>query len=185
MFAVIFHVLFIRNICRKQVFAILAAIQNERWFGQLVQSITVNINLNKAATRLKAKQLLSRYRTERGYAHMPINPRVTARISNQPVSTVESDPYALERVQRKESGQAFIDYINQAIQSLPLKEYRWLLIDRFCNGYDTKHPDMDAIDRLNNRDPVHYSISQTKYYEVRKKALLEVASYLGCLVFKG
>ncbi|KRK40561.1 hypothetical protein FC07_GL000193 [Loigolactobacillus bifermentans DSM 20003] len=139
--------------------------------------------IDKKATIAKAKQILDKYREERGYAHMPINPRVTARISNQPVSTAESDPYALARVQRKEAGQAFTDYIDQAIAALPVEEYRWILVARYCDGGDSHHPDQDAQERLNDMNPMYYSISPTTYYIKRDKALLALADILGCEVY--
>ena len=138
--------------------------------------------IDEEKTQLKAQAILSKYRTERGYAHMPINPRVTSSWSADPVSTVSRDPYALERVQRKEAGQEYVKYIDDAIASLPVMEHQWVLTARFCTGGDSHHPDQDAIARLNDMDPMHYSIASTKYFDMRDEALLAVAYYLGCEV---
>lgn len=138
--------------------------------------------INEEETKAKAQAILSRYRTERGYAHMPINPKVTQSWSTDPVSTVDHDPYALERVQRKESGQEYITYIDDAISALPSREHQWILVARYCDGGDSHHPDQDAIARLNDMDPMHYSIATTKYFAERDEALLAVAFYLGCEV---
>ncbi|KRK40814.1 hypothetical protein [Loigolactobacillus bifermentans] len=138
--------------------------------------------INETETKAKAQEILSKYRTERGYAHMPINPRVTSSWSTETASTVERDPYALERVQRKESGQEYTDYIDQAIEALPLQEHQWILKARYCDGSDSRHPDMDAIERLNGLNPMNYSISPAKYFVIRDEALVAIAYYLGCVV---
>jgi hypothetical protein len=147
-----------------------------------VAALAELLPVNEKETKAKAQSILSKYRTERGYARMPINPRITASWSNDPVSTVGRDPYALERIQRKESGEEYIKFIDQAISALPSQEHRWLLRSRYCSGSDSKHPDADAIDRLNNMDSLHYSISTTKYFSLRDEALMAVAFYLGCVV---
>lgn len=133
--------------------------------------------INEAETKLQAEQILLQYREQRGFANMPINPKVTSAWGDgTAASTVERDPYALERLERQEKGNKFISYVDRAVAALPKQTHQELLRARYCEGLETEHPDMTAMDKLD--------ISSSAYTERKNKALLAIAYYLNCVAYE-
>lgn len=131
--------------------------------------------INEGKTKLRAEEILMKYREQRGFANMPVSPKITSAWGDgTSASTGEHDPYALERLQRQERAQSFIKFIDWAIAALPKGSHQRLLRVRYCDGAESDHPDMTAMLQL--------EISSSTYTDRKSKSLLSVAHYLNCVV---
>lgn len=131
--------------------------------------------IDEAKTKLQAEETLMKYREQRGFANMPVSPKITSAWGDgTAASTNERDPYALERLQRQERAQSFVRFIDWAISALPKRSHQQLLKVRYCDDAESDHPDMTAMMRL--------EISSSTYTDRKAKALLAVAHYLNCVV---
>ncbi len=134
------------------------------------------IVIDEVETRAAAEKILSDYRTARGIARMPVNQKITSAWSDGlPASTANNDPYAQRYIEQKESAQQYVDWIDGAIAAIPKQIFQELLRARYCEGLESNHPDMDAIDRLD--------ISASKYFDDKRTALLQVSRRLHCTVY--
>lgn len=132
--------------------------------------------IDEAKTKLSAEQFLMQYREKAYFAKMPVNPKITSHWGDgSSPSTAERDPYAVERLVRQEKSSKFVSYIDRAIAALPKQSHQQLLRVRYCQGLETEHPDMTAMDALD--------ISSSTYTERKGKALLAIAHYLNCVVY--
>lgn len=128
--------------------------------------------INEEESRIAADKQLSRYREERGVMNMPINPRITSVWGDGlSPSTAEHDPYPIQRMERIRHAKAFVKYVDRCIHALPKQSHQRLLRARYCDGPETDHPDLTAMEAL--------EISSSTYFRIRSDALLAVSFYLG------
>ena len=130
--------------------------------------------IDEKRTRANAELILDSYREQRGFATMPVNPKITSSWGDgTAASTAPKEEYSMQwlRVKaRKQSAQSFIDFCDSAIRAVPKADLQALLKIRYCNGFETKHPDQTAIDVLD--------ISNASYFTLKHTALIAVAHYL-------